>query len=446
MEKRKKRYLTPPRVLLLSFVVLITIGTFLLSLPIAVKEGVDNSVLTALFTSTSAVAVTGLSVVDVTKYYNYFGTTVIMLLIQLGGLGVMTFSSVVMLFIGRKITYEDRKVLQEGLNRDSLDGIVKFIRRVVYIVIGIEGVGALLLFFAFIQQYSFGKALYFSVFHAVSAFCNAGFGLWSDNLEGYKSNHYVLLIIGCLIVLGGIGFAVINTYIIFFKTKVKKFDLTSKVAVKITAWLIIVGAVLFFVLEYNNTGTLGNLTFMEKISNSFFQSITTRTAGFNSLPIGKLNQETLFVFVMLMFIGASPGSTGGGNKTTTFGVILFYTIGIIRDENEVRIGNRKISWNLLNKALALLVIAILYVTFITLLILIIEDMSFIEVLFEVVSAFATVGLSTGITGKLSTMSEILIIFTMYLGRVGPLTLALVLGETRKKSSKIKYPEENIAIG
>ena len=203
---------------------------------------------------------------------------------------------------------------------------------------------------------------------------------------------------------------------------------------------------MFFVLEYNNTGTLGNLTFMEKISNSFFQSITTRTAGFNSLPMGKLNQETLLVFVILMFIGASPGSTGGGIKTTTFGVILFYTIGIIRDENEVRIGNRKISWNLLNKALALLVIAILYVTFITLLILIIEDMSFIEVLFEVVSAFATVGLSTGITGKLSTMSEILIIFTMYLGRVGPLTLALVLGETRKKSSKIKYPEENIAIG
>lgn len=446
MKTRKKRYLTPPVVLLLSFIILIAIGTVLLSLPVAVKSGANNSVLTALFTATSAVAVTGLSVVDVPNFYNYFGTTVILILIQLGGLGVMTFSSVIMLVVGKKITYEDRKVLQEGLNRDSLSGIVKYVKRVVYIVLGIEGLGALLLFFSFIKKYSFLKAVYFSIFHAVSAFCNAGFALFSTSLELYKKDYYVLFVIGILIILGGLGFAVINTYIIFFQTGVKKLNLTSRVAIKLTGWLLFIGMVLFLLFEYNNPTTLGNLTFMQKITNSLFQSITTRTAGFNSVSMGNLNQETLLVFVILMFIGASPGSTGGGIKTTTFGIILFYTFGIIRNDNEIRIGNRKISWEILNKALALLVIAILYVSIVTLLILILEDMTFMQVLFETVSAFGTVGLSTGITSNLGIFSEILIIFTMYLGRVGPLTLALVLGGNGKKISKIKYPEENISIG
>lgn len=444
--KIKKR-MTPSTVLLLSFAILIAIGTIILSMPISVKEGVNNSVLTALFTTTSAVAVTGLSVVDVPNFYNYFGTTIILVLIQLGGLGVMTFSSVLMLIIGKKITYEDRKILQEGLNRNSLEGIIKYVKRVVYIVLGIESIGAFLLFLQFIKEYSFLKALYFAVFHSVSAFCNAGFALYSTSLEPYKQNHYVLLIIGGLIVLGGIGFGVINTYILFIKTKVKKIDTTSRLAIKITMWLIIIGTIMFFILEYSNPSSLGHLTFVEKISNSLFQSITTRTAGFNSVPMGTLRQETLLIFIILMFIGASPGSTGGGIKTTTFGVILFYTLGIIRNDNEVRIKNRKISWEILNKALALLVIAILYVTIVTLMILIIEDLNFIVVLFEVVSAFATVGLSTGITSKLSVFSELLIIFTMYLGRVGPLTLALVIGSRGKKTnSRIKYPEENISIG
>lgn len=445
MKVNKKRHMTPSMVLLLSFMILIAIGTFLLSLPISMKSGVQPQHLAAFFTSTSAVCVTGLSVVDVSKYYNYFGTTIIMILIQLGGLGVMTFSSVIMLLIGKKITYEERKVIKEGLNRDSLDGIINYVKKVVYIVVGIEGIGALLLFFAFIKEYSFWKAVYYSVFHSVSSFCNAGFGLLTDNLESYKYNHYVLLIIGSLIVLGGIGFMVINSYLIFFRTRINKINLSSKLAVKISAWLIIVGTVLFFCLEYSNPTTLGNLTFLQKVTNSLFQSITTRTAGFNSVSMFNLKEGTLFVFVILMFIGASPGSTGGGIKTTTFGVIMFYVIGIIREEKQVKIGNRRISWEILNKALVLLVVAIVYVSVVTLAILIIEDMSFIQVLFETVSAFGTVGLSTGITSKLSAPSELLIIFTMYLGRVGPLTLVLVLGGQGKKT-KIRYPEENISIG
>lgn len=446
MKTKRKRYMTPPVVLLFSFLTLIIIGTVLLSLPISVKNGVENSFLTALFTSTSAVAVTGLSIVDVPNFYSHFGTTIILILLQLGGLGVMTFSSVIMMIVGKKISYEDRKVLKEGLNRDSLDGIVKYVKRVIQIVITIEGIGALLLFIYFKNKYTLLKALYFSIFHAVSAFCNAGFALYSNSLEAYNGNSYVLFVIAFLIILGGLGFAVINTYIIFFKTKIKKINLTSKVAVRVSAWLLFVGTLLFFVLEYKNPATLSHLSIWHKVSNSIFQSISTRTAGFNSLPIGDLKQETLLVFIFLMFIGASPGSTGGGIKTTTFGVILFYTIGIIKNDDEIRIGNRKISWEVLNKALALLVIAILYVSLITLLILIFENYNFIQVLFEVVSAFGTVGLSTGITGQLGVLSKILIIFTMYLGRVGPLTLALVLGGNSRKVTNIKYPEENISIG
>lgn len=446
MKAKSNRIVTPAVILMLSFLILIAIGTILLSLPISVHKGVDNSVLKALFTTTSAVAVTGLTVVDVPNFYNYFGTTVIMILIQLGGLGVMTFSSVIMLLIGKKITYEDRKVLQEGFNRDSLEGIVKYVKRVIYIAISIEGLGALLLFFQFIKEYNFFKAVYFSIFHSVSAFCNAGFALYSTNLEPYKTNHFVLYVIGALIVLGGIGFAVINTYIIFIRTKIKKINLSSRLAIRITTLLIIVGAGLIFLFEYNNPDTIGNMTLMQKISNSIFQSITTRTAGFNSVPMGVLHQDTLLVMVILMFIGASPGSTGGGIKTTTFGVLLFYALGIIRSDEEIRIGNRKISWDVLNKAMGLFLIAIAYVLFITLLILILEPINYLPVLFEVVSAFGTVGLSTGITANLSAASKLLIIFTMYLGRVGPLTLALALGGTGKKLNKIKYPEENITIG
>ena len=444
MENQRKRTMTPSIVLLISFLILITIGTFLLSLPISVKEGVNNSVLTALFTTTSAVAVTGLSVVDVSKFYSYFGTTVIMVLIQLGGLGVMTFSSIIMLVIGKRISYEERKVLQEGLNRDSLEGIVKFVKKVVYIALGIEGIGATLLFFDFIKRYSFPKALYFSIFHSVSAFCNAGFGIWSDNLEGFKNDYYVLTIISLLIFFGGIGFAVINTYALFFRGKIREVNLSSRMAVKLSIWLIIIGSIIFFGFEYTNT--LKDLSFTGKVFNSIFQSVTTRTAGFNSLPMGMLRQETLLIFIILMFIGASPGSTGGGIKTTTFGVILFYALSIIRQENEITIRKKRIPLEILHKALTLLIVAILYITLITLLILLLEDYNFLNILFEVVSAFGTVGLSTGITADLSSLSKILIIFTMYLGRVGPLTIAIVLGGKSKKSSKIKYPEENISIG
>ncbi len=445
MLKRLKKNLTPSKILLLSFVVIILIGTVLLSLPISYYKKGDYSPLTALFTATSAVSVTGLSVVDVSKTYNYFGKTIILILIQLGGLGIMTFSSILMMLIGKRISYEEKKILKEDLNQEALGGIVRFIRTLMAIVFTIEGVGALLLFTQFRKDYSFLKATYYSVFHSVSAFCNAGFSLFTDSLEGFKGNYIINLTIAGLIVLGGIGFAVINSYILFFKTRRKKFNLTSKLALKITVLLLVSGTVLFYFVERTNPATIGNLTFVEKWVASFFQSVTTRTAGFNSVSMEKMRPASIFMFLLFMFVGASPGSTGGGIKTTTFGVILFYIIGIIRGESDINISNRRISWEVLNRAMVILVISLLYVSFVSLALLSIEQGDFVKIVFEAVSAFGTVGLSMGLTPELSTVSRVIIIITMLIGRAGPLTVALAVGE-KKKKLRIRYPKENILVG
>lgn len=442
MIKKIKKGLTPSKILLMSFIIIILIGTFFLSLPVAIRGG-DAGVFEALFTATSAVSVTGLSIVDVSKTYTTFGWVVILILIQLGGLGIMTFSSVLMMLIGKKITYEEKKILKEDLNRDGLGGIIRFIKRIMMIVFSIELIGAVLLFFSFIKSMSIEKAIFYSVFHSVSAFCNAGFSLFSTGLEGFKDDYLVNVVISALIILGGIGFAVINSYIVFFLTKRKKFNLTSKLAIRISVILLLAGTILFYILEYGNS--LADLTFLEKIVASFFQSVTTRTAGFNTVSMAELRPATGFMFLLLMFIGASPGSTGGGIKTTTFGVILYYVVGIVRNRDEVTIENRRISWQILNRALAILVISLLYVCAVSMILLFIEDISFMEIVFEVFSAFATVGLSMGITASLAPASKVLIIITMLVGRVGPLTFALAFGE-KNRQTRHKYPIENILVG
>lgn len=445
MQIKNKKILSPSKILLLSFVSIILLGTFFLSLPISYLENTEHSVLTAFFTSTSAVCVTGLSVIDISKTYTYFGKTVILILIQLGGLGIMTFSSILMLLIGKKITYEEKKILKEDLNSESLSGIIKFIRRLIAIVISIELIGAFFLFLSFRKELPILKAIYFSIFHSVSAFCNAGFSLFTDSLESFTGSYLVNITISTLIVLGGIGFAVINSYLFFFKTKKKKLNLTSKLAIRVSLVLILAGTIVFFAIEYNNINSIGDFNFSEKILVSLFQSITTRTAGFNTVDIGSLRPASIFMFIILMFIGASPGSTGGGLKTTTFGVLFFYTFGMVRGQKDINISNRRISWQILNRSIAILIISILYIITTIMLILSIEKIYFLEVIFEVVSAFGTVGLSMGITSSLSVFSRLIIILTMLIGRVGPLTFALAIGEKYKKSN-IRYPKENILVG
>lgn len=437
--------LKPSQMLLMSFIIIIIIGTFFLMLPVSRGSEGRIDFLTALFTSTSAVAVTGLSVVNISKSFSLFGQIVILILIQLGGLGIMTFSSVIMMLIGRKITYHEKKILQEDLNQDTLDGIVTFIKRMVKVVFTIELIGAFFLAIRFGRDMPFLKAVYYAVFHSVSAFCNAGFALFPDSLVSYSDCFTVNIVISLLIILGGIGFAVMCSMINYLNTGKREASLTSKVAVRVTAWLLIIGFLIILSTEYNNVETIGNMSFFQKVLASFFQSVTTRTAGFNTIAIDKLMPATKYLFLLFMFIGASPGSTGGGVKTTTFGVIAYSVVAIIRNKKDVTIINRRISWHIINRALAILVISLTYVSLITLSILIVEERALVDIIFETISAFATVGLSTGVTSSLQPFSKFLIILTMFIGRVGPLTFALALGEDLKVA-KYRYPRENILIG
>lgn len=443
--KEYLKKLSPSRKLILGFLLAILVGTFLLMMPFSLKEGEKLSFLSSLFTIVSAVCVTGLTVVDVSKVFSPVGTTIIIFFIQLGGLGVMTFSSIIFLATGKKMTFYERELLKEERNADSSGEIADFIKKLLFIVFIIESIGAVILTTQFIGQMSFWKAIYYGIFHSISAFCNAGFALYSNNLEGFKSNIVINLTIGYLITLGGIGFAVITSFITVVRNGVDRFNLTSKMAILISIILTFGGMVLFFILEYSNPNTIGDLNIFQKILASYFQSVTLRTAGFNTVPLGDLRSSTIFISCILMFIGASPGSTGGGIKTTTFGVIMFYVIGIAKKRENIEVFNRRIDWEILNRALAILVIAITYVVFIITCILVIDNFSMEQVVFEVISAFGTVGLTLGITPNLSVISKLLIIITMFVGRLGPLTFALAIGESKKKAIS-KYPKENILVG
>lgn len=433
------------RKLILGFMGAILIGTFFLMMPFSSAGEENISFLTALFTITSAVCVTGLSVIDVGKELSTAGQVILLIFIQLGGLGIMTFSSFILLLIGKKITYEERELLKEERNLENNGGILWFLKKIILTVVIIEGIGALFLALRFAQDMEIKKAVYYGIFHSVSAFCNAGFSLFSTNLEKYAGSFVVTMTTAYLIIIGGIGFTVIDSILFATRKKVKRFDLTSKVAILVSMILVILGTVLFLILEYNNSGTIGEMSFLKKILASFFQSVTTRTAGFNSVPFGNLTEGSVFLFCILMFIGASPGSTGGGIKTTTFGVIIFYVISVVKKRESVVIFNRRIGWEVLNRAIVILVLSLLYVGIITLVIVSIEDFTLEQTIFEVISAFATTGLSLGITADLGTISRILIICTMFLGRLGPMTFALALGGSNKVE-KIQFPKENILVG
>ncbi|WP_418965562.1 TrkH family potassium uptake protein [Cetobacterium sp.] len=433
------------RKLILGFFTAIILGSILLYMPFSLQDGQEISFLTAVFTITSAICVTGLSVIDISKVLSFEGQIILLVFIQLGGLGVMTFSSLFFLLIGKKIGYKDRELIKEERNAENSGEIVDFIKKIVIIVLLIEGIGAFFLTLEFLKIFDFSKALYFGIFHSISAFCNAGFALFSNNLESYPGSVLMNMTVAYLIILGGIGFSVINSVLVAVRRDVKRFTLTSKVAILVSMFLTFVGMILFFLLEYKNPTTIGNLSWFDKVLASFFQSVTTRTAGFNTVPIGTLRPATIFMFCILMFIGASPGSTGGGIKTTTIGVIIFYVVGVVQGKENINVFNRRISWDILNRALAILIISIIYVSIVIMAVMTIENMSFEKVTFEVISAFATVGLSMGITADLSAMSKILIIITMFIGRLGPMTFALALGEKKVKQN-LRYPKENILVG
>jgi trk system potassium uptake protein TrkH len=399
----------------------------------------------ALFTSTSATAVTGLIVVNTSSFFSLFGQIVIMFLIQIGGLGFMTMSTLFALLIGKKITLKERLVIKQDLDQFQLSGIIKLVRYILLVTFVIEGIGAIILFLRLIVDYSPLKAIYLAVFHSISAFNNAGFDLFGNSLENFTGDIVINLIVTTLIILGGIGFAVIaETY--NRKRNFSKYSLQTKLVLTITVFLIIFGMVVIFFLEYSNPATMGNLSIGNKALASYFLSVTPRTAGFNTVPTGALNSSTLFFVIILMFIGASPGSTGGGVKTTTFGAIFAVVYAMITGKKDVEVFKRRLVKEVIFKALSIIIISLILIVMVTMILTVTENKEFLDLLFETVSAFGTVGLSTGVTSSLSIIGKVLIIITMFAGRVGPLTLALAIGRRQTQNNNIRYPKEDVLVG
>lgn len=416
-------------------------------LPVATKSGEGADFLTALFTATSATCVTGLTVVDTKTYWSTFGQIVIMLLIQVGGLGIMTMSTLFALILGRRITFKERLVMQEAFNTNSLGGIVKFAKYILMVSFLFESIGAIILTLRFLPQMGLKKAVYYGLFHSISAFNNAGFDLMGNfrSLTGYVSDWVVNLVIMGLIIFGGLGFYVLLD--IYEHRHFNKFTLHSKIVITMTLFLIAIGTLLIFLFEYNNPKTLKPLDFPTKILASLFQAVTPRTAGFNTLSLSDMTIASKFLTIILMFIGASPAGTGGGIKTTTFAVILYTVLSVIKGEEETVLYKRTISRNIVYKAVAISFISVFIIFSVTMVLSITETSDFLTILYETISAFGTVGLSLGLTPELTTVGRIIIIFTMYTGRVGPLTLALALAKRQRRPKPIiKYAEEKIMVG
>ena len=449
--------LDPTQVLVLGFMALILVGSLLLALPVASADGKAAPYLDSAFTATSAVCVTGLVVRDTATEWSTFGHIVIICLIQIGGLGFMTMATVILMIMGRKIRLRDRLIIQEALNEFSLKGLVALIKKIVILTFTIETLGAALLSTKFIPEFGFKKGLVYSFFHSISAFCNAGFDLMGSSygpfssFTAYTSDVVINITLMVLIIIGGLGFTVLLD--IARERRFAKLSLHSKVVLFMTGILLTIGFVFFMLIEYNNPETLGSLNFGTKILASLFQSVTTRTAGFNTISQNGLTAPGKLMTIILMFIGASPAGTGGGIKTTTFAVIILMIITVIRGNGDITLYDRKVNRATAYKALAISMIAFVIVIIFTMVLSIAEQgntsgiASFENIMYEATSAFATVGLSAGITPSISPVSRVFMIITMFIGRVGPLTLTLAF-TNRARNTNIKYsfPEGKIMVG
>ncbi|WP_246021905.1 TrkH family potassium uptake protein [Paenibacillus zeisoli] len=440
--------LSPPQVLVLGFAAIIMLGTLLLMLPISNTSGRSLEFINALFTSTSATCVTGLVVRDTGIDFTRFGQVVIMLLIQVGGLGFMTMATLFAMVFKRKISLKDRLLLQEAMNQSTMEGIVRLIRKVLTYSLLIELCAALIYSVRWAFDMPVGQAVYFGIFHAVSMFNNAGFDLFGEyrSLTLFVDDPVVNLVTMFLIVTGGIGFVVISDLTGLGSNRNKwKLSLHSKVVLSMTAALIVIGTLVIFVFEFTNSKTLAPLGWGGKIWGSLFQSVTPRTAGANTLDIGALRQATQFFIIILMFIGASPGSTGGGIKTTTFTILVGAVLAMIRGREELVLFRYRLAQERIHKAITVTMFALFLIITVTMILSATEDASFLSILFETTSAFGTVGLSMGLTAKLSVFGKVLISLTMFAGRLGLLTLAYALGP-KKEKELYRHPEGKMIIG
>jgi len=426
-----------------AFAGAIIAGSLLLMIPAMTADG-NISFIDALFTSTSAICVTGLIVQDTATYFSALGKSVILILIQIGGLGIMTVGTIFGLILGKKIQIKDKFYIDSSFGPRQPFIVSRFFATIAAATAVFEVSGFIIIFLKLYFQYSYPlkSALTFSLFHSVSAFNNAGFSLYSNSLEFFASDFIINVTVMLLIIIGGLGFPVMSEIISY--RKVKKFSLHAKIVFLVTAILILAGAVIFFLFEFKNPETIGTKPITVKILSSFFQSVTARTAGFNTISTGKLTQFSLFFITLLMFIGASPGGTGGGIKTTTVAVVTAGSLGAFRGRSQVVLFKRKLPDGLFSRALTITLAAVVLIFLSTIGILIFEKCTLTQALFEVTSAFGTVGLSTGITNSLTIPSKVILILCMYIGRIGISTLALGLA-LRSRADRIIHSEETVTI-
>lgn len=440
-----------------SFLAAIVIGALILMLPISSSAGTWTNPLVALFTATTSTCVTGLVVVDTFSYFSVFGQVIILGLIQIGGLGIITVISMIMLITQKKFSLGDRKMLQDSLNLNTDVGILKILIRISKDVFKVEAVGALLYAISFVPEYGVGRGLWYSVFHSISAFCNAGIDIiGTRSLMDYKSNPLVMCTTMILIVLGGLG------YVVWFDMSenikagirhrftpvqiVKRFNEHTKLVLSVTGALIVTGAVFFFFAEYGNAGTIGELSLFDKIINSFFESVTLRTAGFCSFPQQNMTDFSCVMSYFLMFIGGSPIGTAGGVKTVTIFLALMNVISYIREDNQTVLFHHRATEESMRKATVIVSVAAFTIIVLTLLLIVTNPINLQDGLYEVISASATVGLSRGLTSSLNTVGRIIIIVAMYLGRIGPISLAIFFAGRKNHKTKCRYTEGNFFVG
>lgn len=434
--------LNPPMVLSLGFAILITIGGLLLSLPFFTKSGQATPLVDSLFVAASASCVTGLTPVNTLEHWNTYGHILIIILIQIGGLGVMSLASIIPLILGKKIGMKSRQILKEQLNVESLEGMIVLFKYVLAFTFGTEILGAILLSIKFIPLYGAGKGVWYAVFHSISAFCNAGFDILGDSIFPFRDDLLINLTLSFLVIVGGLGFVVTSE--LFRRRSFKKLSTHSKLVLMVTAILLVLGTVMFLFLE-NEDGVLQYETLKGSILESFFQSVVARTAGFYSVDLSQIKDSTALMLMGLMFVGGSPGSTAGGIKTTTLGVLFLSTHAVVRGESEPVVFGRHISTETVRKALAIFLVSIFIILSVSFMLTITESAPLVDILYETVSALATVGASKGMTPHLTDAGKNLITLCMYLGRIGPMTMAFAFGMKAKKSL-IRYPESFISIG
>jgi len=436
----------PAVFVLFSFFLTIFVGTLLLLLPSATVKGEVTTLIGALFTSTSATCVTGLIVYDTGTHFTLFGQLIILFLIQIGGLGIMTVSSAFAIMLGQRLSIKSESLIQNVVGESNKIDMVNLLRNVFIVTITFELIGAALMYLTFSKDFpATNSAVYYAVFHSISAFCNAGFSLFSDSLINYSKNFNINFVITTLIILGGIGFPVLVDIRknIVRSLSITRLSLHTKIVLAGTFALLLLGFLGFFIAEYNTT--MKDQTLVYRIFTSFFQSVTTRTAGFNTIDTGAMNKASVLLSSILMFIGASPGSTAGGIKTTALVVVVISVLALFKGNKDVNIFKRKISEDIIYRVMALIAASIFLLSIMIFILMMIEPFSFDKIVFEAISAFGTVGLSMGITSTLSGFGKIIIILLMYLGRVGPLTLIFAISE-RILVSNYSYTEERISIG